>query len=120
MNYSDRFTADLVRLFKAYCAATGASNTAVAAAVADDKGFLHRIRRTSPSIATIDRVVGRFAGIWPEGEPWPADIPRPEPIALTDGVGVPVGRPRKLCPHCGKPLLTRSTKETENGAEAHQ
>lgn len=93
---------NIAALFSAFSAATQVSATTMAKVVAGDPAFIGRYKRVNLTFGTYDRVAGRFSKLWPADAPWPAGVPRPEPVdvpadllALVTDRQTPQPAPRK-------------------------
>lgn len=70
---------DLLALAQAYCAARRISlTTAGSYAARNERVFTRLAAGKGCNSKTIERAAQWFAANWPEGCPWPAEIPRPE------------------------------------------
>lgn len=61
----------LLALFRAFCDASGKTDSMVAYESAGDRLFYQRIRAKSFTVRKYDRVVEWFSKNWPEGIAWP-------------------------------------------------
>lgn len=97
-------TSDLQLVCRIYSAATGRSESRISDLACANPYLFKRLRANKGcTIATYNRVLAWFSSHWPEGLPWPVDIPRPltsDPLdrsgerAIADGEG-PGGAPRR-------------------------
>lgn len=73
----------LRRLADVYKDATGLSLSAVGKIAADDRSFFARLsdEKRTITLRTRDEVKNWFSLHWPEGTPWPSDVPRPQVAA---------------------------------------
>lgn len=75
--------AHLEALLAAYSAATGLEEGTVGKLVHGDPKWAPGFRSRNIGVATYDQHVRRFSAVWPETAPWPADVPRQAPEALS-------------------------------------
>lgn len=87
MQYEEHLKSNLRALFSAYCDATGLRISTVCKALAADARFYaERVEgERTFTVRGYDQLVGRFLMVWPEGTPWPADVPRAELRELPRG-----------------------------------
>lgn len=77
---------DLLRLARCYCAHFGISlTTAGVRAAGNDKVFTRLASGRTCTVRTLERAGSWFAESWPDGLPWPADVPH----RSTDGATGP-------------------------------
>jgi hypothetical protein len=69
---------DVLRLARTYCECLGVSlTTAGVRAAGNDKIFVRLASGRTCTVRTLERAGAWFAESWPDGLPWPADIPHP-------------------------------------------
>lgn len=78
----------IARLFTAYQAVTGYKPTFIAQLVTGDRAFASRFLKSGMNVSTYDMFVARLSGIWPDGKPWPDDVPRQAPMPLDESSAV--------------------------------
>ena len=71
----------LLSVVGAYCAATGHTESTVSTRFLGAGGRIKQIRGGSDmGSQRLARVIATFSAEWPDGAPWPADVPRPAAV----------------------------------------
>jgi hypothetical protein len=74
----------LLAVSSAYCAATGLSESRVSTLALNAGHRLPDIRegKCGIGVMTLETAIQWFSNNWPEGAEWPADVARPDPVAV--------------------------------------